>query len=263
MPRLRTVAVVAAATALLTGPATASSALTTTAATHQPATAHLTAASTTPRYKLSAHDEGNKRVRTRWNPCQTITYKVNPNGYSSTADRKRALATTQKAFQRLHDATGITFAYRGTTKLAHDRDHDRNFDTQGADILIVFARPLPTDELARHAGYAETDGIAWTTGTGKNRVWHYAYNRAAVFMNTLNREYNAPDNGPGPTFLNAMTHEVGHAMGLGHVKDPKQIMGPYPKRWGAGYGSGDKEGLAKLGRKAGCINILAKQPDYR
>ena len=51
-----------------------------------------------------------------------------------------------------------------------------------------------------------------------------------------------------------MLHELGHAMGLNHVTDPRQLMYPViMSRSRAAYGPGDLAGLRRLGRTQGCL----------
>jgi hypothetical protein len=55
----------------------------------------------------------------------------------------------------------------------------------------------------------------------------------------------------GPVIL----HELGHLMGLGHVKTVGELMNPS----GGGVtdlGAGDREGLRELGASGGCIRVM-------
>jgi predicted Zn-dependent protease len=73
----------------------------------------------------------------------------------------------------------------------------------------------------------------------------------------LNRNTNSLPGGygSGETRGQLLLHELGHAMGLEHTSAKSQIM--YPtllNRSRTTYGDGDRTGLDKLGRQAGCIN---------
>ena len=61
--------------------------------------------------------------------------------------------------------------------------------------------------------------------------------------------------GTGLRRTNLLSHELGHAMGLQHVDDTRQQM--YPSLRTASpqlFYTGDRYGLTKVGKAAGCIN---------
>ena len=73
------------------------------------------------RYEVSnwTDPDGNAH-RIRWNPCQTITYAVNPRlaGPHCGGPQPRPSRTSQQAFQRVSERTGIDLRLRRT----HRRD---------------------------------------------------------------------------------------------------------------------------------------------
>jgi hypothetical protein len=58
--------------------------------------------------------------------------------------------------------------------------------------------------------------------------------------------------GPGTTDGEVLLHELAHAVGLGHVLDPTQVMYPHTTHSESQFGAGDRAGLAALGAAAGC-----------
>ena len=58
------------------------------------------------------------------------------------------------------------------------------------------------------------------------------------------------------THGSALLHELGHIVGLDHVKVPDQLMysGKFPTFGLHDFGPGDLEGLRRLGTDAGCLD---------
>lgn len=62
----------------------------------------------------------------------------------------------------------------------------------------------------------------------------------------------SPGFGPGTTDGEVLLHELAHAVGLGHVLDPTQVMYPQTTNSESVFGAGDRAGLAAVGAPAGC-----------
>ena len=52
-----------------------------------------------------------------------------------------------------------------------------------------------------------------------------------------------------------MLHELAHAVGLGHVDDPTQVMYYRTTNSESQFGAGDRAGLVALGRASGCLQV--------
>ncbi len=70
----------------------------------------------------------------------------------------------------------------------------------------------------------------------------------------------APGFGPGTTDGEVLLHELAHAVALGHVLDPTQVMYPQTTNSESQYGAGDLAGLAALGAAAGCRPAPGARP---
>jgi hypothetical protein len=98
------------------------------------------------------------------------------------------------------------------------------------------------------AGIAKRNPVAYTAGITKGFV---------VIDTPDALRLLKPGFGPGLRRGNLLLHELAHAVGLGHVNNAKLAMNPsMSARSPNGYTPGDNAGLAKVGRKAGCINGL-------
>jgi hypothetical protein len=223
------------------------------------------AGATTGAYALSYQSltQGNNIVM-RWNPCQTaVTYRVNlAQAASTSAGRTSALKDVQGAVARLSTATGIHYRYLGTTsRIPTGVDWWRN--TGDAELVIAWVNQNST---AYRTSLLLRDSRGWLSGTAGWQSWRWgAFNgtpagaaivRGYVVLNAAQRSQYLPGFGSGRTRGELLIHELGHTVGLNHVSTTAQIMYPYMiKRSSANYQSGDRTGLAKVGRAAGCIHI--------
>jgi hypothetical protein len=179
----------------------------------------------------------------RWNPCRIIGYKVNATrgGYG-------ALADAQAAVRRLEVASGLTFRYDGKTREVPTVDHAPKAD----DVVIAWARPSQTDAL-----YGNAAGTGGWSETGRYNasnsiVWQITGGYVAL-DSTQNSDFHHGF-GHGLRRGTLLMHELGHAVGLKHVSDRKQVMYPVITSRSPGvWGAGDLNGLHKVGRAAGCI----------
>ena len=186
----------------------------------------------------------------RWNPCEPITYSVNQDG--ANFDVRPDL---EEALDRVTDATGIRFESVGDTNegFLHAWERMRFKGVIGKAKLIVI--------WVDHADYLTTlrrlgdrrPSIALAkpmAGAYQDRDQYFG-GLIMVDADLASRPGFESTSSHGLILL----HELGHILGLAHVKDPNQVMysGPDPNPGLRGYGLGDLAGLRQLGRDAGCL----------
>jgi hypothetical protein len=197
----------------------------------------------------------------RFNPCQTIRYRLNTADVGPAAKPLIKLALTQVTW-----ATGMRFKYVGKTKLIPYNMGKRQRYPRGTHLVIAFATHAEVPDFDRRtaAGFGGPRWLFPARNSSGRRVWMTS--EAGV---TLSTDYW--NNGFAHSFFDntratigeLMLHEVGHAVGLDHVPNaPQEIMNGrgyyrYPDGYYKGlFNLGDLTGLAKVGLKQGCLRPI-------
>lgn len=185
------------------------------------------------------------RPANRVDPCQTVTYKV--NAAQGLPDPATAVAASQSAIASITQATGVRFRYTGTTSTIPG---GKGRWPGRTDLVIAWAKPTQTrwqigGSVAARGGPVKN---VWGRDARGRRIGKSL--RSAVVLDSTQPNMDATST---PQLLQ---HELGHVMGLGHVKDVYQYMNATatlydlpPFQWGAG----DLAGFRKVGLEAGCV----------
>jgi hypothetical protein len=195
----------------------------------------------------------------RWNPCQTITYKVNVAILPSRL-RPAVVGEVRSAFTRLAKATGLRFAYRGLTS---EVPRSTGLDAQSAEIVVAVTTPSGTDFPIGGGtlGYGGRAWYWWWRGAGSRISYGAAITRGFVVLDSSGARGLHAGFGRGLDRGNLLLHELGHTVGLDHAGSTTSLM--YPELSSSspnGYSAGDKAGLARLGRRAGCLAMPVELP---
>jgi len=178
-----------------------------------------------------------------------IGYRVN-----AVEARSGALKDIGGALRRVHQATGLRFVHRGTT-----RKVPQSFvDTYPEDTQLVFAWAKPRDSplLAnRHNHPPAVGGATWDSRSHGGEPGSASQITSGHVLIDSTQEGRRPVGfGRGATRGELLMHAIGHAVGLRHVNDQRQVMHPRMQPRSARWGAGDLAGLAKLGASQGCLS---------
>lgn len=198
----------------------------------------------------------------RWNPCEPVHYVINPLEAPPTA-----VADVREAFTRLSRATGMTYVYDGETNEEASAGARRGgrayqperYGERWAPILVHWQRTSRGTEDVQivGGGFPTLAGDVYVTGDLSLNpfVVTDAETRTTVAGGFGSDVVLGPIGAKGVTWGRIILHELAHIMGLGHVRDPSQLMYPETSEHTspATFRAGDLQGLKLVGREAGCL----------
>lgn len=181
----------------------------------------------------------------RWNPCEPIHWQFRPNGAPT-----GGFTVVKQSVAAIAAATGTTWVYDGYVSTAPSTAWLPKSTSTIKPLLIGWTDGGTSDLLrGQPRGVLGVTRTAWFGRTVDGHS--VAAIKAAVVA--LDRTDTLPLTG-GVSWRTVLLHELGHAMGLDHAGSTAELMYPVLQRNLTGLQAGDKAGLARLGRAAGCVN---------
>lgn len=185
-----------------------------------------------------------KNTESRWNGCAAIPFYLNTSHAP-----KSALSLVKQSFAKVSAATGLKFYYAGArTYVPWARKNA--FDDQPDGITIAWSTPKSVPDLG--GGPIGVGGPQYHHDDALDREVNYA--GGVVLDRTFKRwKGGFITRNTKAAIGQVLLHEIGHAIGLDHVNDTRQIMYPSQQTITRGrYQAGDLAGLHALGLEAGC-----------
>lgn len=175
-----------------------------------------------------------------------------------------------EAFRRLAAATGMAFVDDGPTdERGEGRDayQPERYGRRWAPVLVEWrpSRGGTAEVQVVGGGFPVRSGDVYVTGrlTLDPGAVTDATARTPVAPGFATPPGAGPIGPSGVTWGRIVLHELAHVVGLGHTRDPAQLMYPEttehttrPVR----FGDGDLAGLRLLGRAAGCLRTPSSGP---
>jgi len=150
----------------------------------------------------------------------------------------------------IESASGLDLVSAGTTTERPSERQLRNprYGTGYSPILITFAS-------ATEVPFGSPTASGW--GQAVSAVEPSTGNRQYVTGQVVLRPGGWTEGTSSANPLSLMLrHELGHVLGLSHVAVTTEIMGTGGNGSARAWGPGDKVGLSKVGRPAGCLPVV-------
>lgn len=199
--------------------------------------------------------ESNPQYAARWNRCSTIKWGVDGALLTSIGVNVPAeIARLKTVFQEATTTSGYRFKYKGqiTRKATLTGGHIKSSAYSragGLDIVITYGSASSAGAYT----YPTFSGGVWGVGgtraryariRGGNHIGLRAQKGSLVLRADAVKQ--SVQNGQTDLVRALYLHELGHALGLGHVDNSDEIM--YPSLTGefSDYQAGDAAGLRAL-----------------
>ena len=202
-------------------------------------------------------------VTVRWAPCivsssgtqtHVIHYRVNPAGVPA------RVKLAQQGIAKLEAASGLTFKYDGETAYI---PHNAVRNGQTVFQALNMERQAHVPFVIAWAGQGSGRGnsnlltsaeagvgtVSWRSGSSSQ----LRINDGAVVIRRNAGAILAPGFQPNGSVGSLLLHELGHAVGLEHSQLGEIMYPIIGKGTPANYAAGDRRGLARVGRAAGCM----------
>lgn len=169
---------------------------------------------------------GRSGLPARWNPCSTLTWRIDFSGIPKGFPKKAFKRTAVESMRQIRKATGLPI------KLSSDV-------TTVPSILVKFAqtKDMPGEDVLGYAGVAVNS------------------DNAEIVHVDIVLDGSAPrrDDILWLGWKNVVLHEMGHAVGLSHAEDSSQVMFAFANT-AEKFLSGDLTALHMVGATNGCLN---------
>lgn len=182
----------------------------------------------------------------RWDPCSTVRWAFNPNGIESIYPQARD--DLSAVLSRISARTGLHFDYAGASTKVPFKSSDAIVpsDEAEADLFIGFASE---EEVSTFTVAVGLGGPLYFKKATDDTMW---IDSGGVLLDSGQAKgARYRDSTAHKRMLALMTHEVLHAVGLGHAKTEQQVMYPW-LRDTAKFGAGDLAGMQAYGSGQGC-----------
>jgi hypothetical protein len=182
-----------------------------------------------------------------WDPCRPITVVTrDAPGQPASADR-----LVQESIAAIQQASGLAFVLEGRTDEAPSAQRKeyqpQRYGRRWAPVLVAWSNPQETPQLAgRVLGVGGPSRVTVTPPGGEPMT---AYVTGSVTLDGPEITQLARTRGLAAARA-VVEHELGHVLGLAHVRDQSQLMYSETEVGVTGYQSGDRRGLSQLGAGA-------------
>lgn len=190
-------------------------------------------------YRFSAHQPGQPDRPVAYDRCRPVRVLLNPDGAPSVEGGVESLV--REAVAQVRRATGLRLALDGRTDARPGRS--LSFETLGGQdprVLVAFATPREVPGLA-----GKVVGLGGSARAGRpGGLQRYVGGQVSLDRDTITEVLRRPTGRAQARAI--LMHELGHVVGLGHVRDRGELMAA-ENSGRTTFGPGDLRGLAVLG----------------